>query len=378
MAIDLNFNEQQQLIRDTARQFFEQHCPPALVRKHHGAEDEFPRQLWRQMAELGWLGMSFPEDLGGLACSFLDTYALYLELGRSLAPTPHLDTVELGGALVAALGDERQKRELLPAVAEGRLILSPALMEPGGVYGPEGIGLAARKEGSSYLLKGVKALVPNVGTAGRLICAARSGPGRGGAGVTLFLVDPRAPGVTAQRTPNIAGLPLYAVTFSNVAVAPEDVLGPVEQAWPTLYETMMRAAVLQSAMVVGAGERILEMTVNYANTRVQFGEPIGKHQAVQYLVTDLAMHGHHTGLLALQAAWRIDTGQPFIREAAFAKAAASRAAAAMTFASHEVHAGIGFMADYDLQLFTRRGKHWEFNLGDHRHHLEQAMAHPAQ
>jgi alkylation response protein AidB-like acyl-CoA dehydrogenase len=130
---------------------------------------------------------------------------------------------------------------------------------------------------------------------------------------------------------------------------------------------------LQSAMVVGAGQKVLEMTVEYAGEREQFGTPIGKHQAVQYLCTDIAMHCHLTKLLTLQAGWRIDTGQPFHREAALAKASASRAAAAMTFASHEVHAGMGFMLEYDLQLYTLRGKHWEWNLGDTRYHLEQAM-----
>lgn len=367
MAIDLNFDEQQTLIGDAARGFFEQHCPAAAVRRHLAAAEDLPRELWRGMAELGWLGMGLPEAYGGLGCSFLDSYALSLELGRSLAPVPYLETV-LAGELVAALGDERQKRELLPALGEGRLILAPAIMEPDGVYGEAGITLAARRAGEGFVLDGAKTLVAYAGAAGRLICAARAE-----AGVSLFLVDPQAAGVRLEPTPNIAELPLYAVVLDQVAVAADARLGPPGEAWPALQAAIMKAAVLQSAMVVGAGERVLEMTADYARTRVQFGEPIGRHQAVQYLVTDIAMHAHNTGLLALHAAWRIAAGEPFLREAAFAKAAASRAAHAMTFASHEVHAGIGFMVDYDLQLFTRRGKHWEFDLGDARWCLEQAV-----
>jgi alkylation response protein AidB-like acyl-CoA dehydrogenase len=140
-----------------------------------------------------------------------------------------------------------------------------------------------------------------------------------------------------------------------------------------LQEVMLQAAVLQSAIVVGAGERVLDIAVGYAKDRVQFGQPIGKHQAVQYLCSDIAIQCQLTRLLALNAAWRIDAGKPFRREASLAKAQASRAAAAMTFAAHEVHAGIGFMKDYDLQLYTLRGKHWEYNLGDERHHLDLAM-----
>jgi alkylation response protein AidB-like acyl-CoA dehydrogenase len=375
MAIDLTFTEQQQIIQATARDVFEKHSPPALARRYENSEDEFPRDLWRRMAELGWLGIGFPAAYDGLECGFLDMYVLYIELGRHLVPSPHLDTVALGGALVDALGDEAQKTRILPAVARGEAILSLAIMEPDGLYGPAGVTLAARRRGEDFVLTGTKVLVAYARSADRLVCAARTGGQASDAhGISLFLIDPRAPGVTLERTPNMAGYPLYAVTFADVVVSGADGLGAVDEAWPVLDETMMKAAVLQSAMVVGAGERVLEMSADYAKTRVQFGQPIGKHQAVQYLVTDIAIHGHVARLLALQAAWRIDSGRSFLREASLAKAAASKAAAAMTFAAHEVHAGIGFMTDYDLQLYTQRGKHWEWNLGDHRHHLERVMA----
>ncbi|MDB5445710.1 MAG: acyl-CoA dehydrogenase protein [Phenylobacterium sp.] len=369
MAIDLNFDEQQEMVRDTARQFFAQHSPIAVVRRHRNGEDEFPQDLWRRMAELGWLAMGLPEAHGGFESSFLDSFALAQELGRSLAPVPYLETW-IGAQLVAELGSEAQKAALLPPLAEGQLILTPAVMEADGLYGPEGVTLVARPDGGGFVLDGAKTLVAYAGSAARLIVAARTAAD----GITLFLVDPKSPGVSLERTPNTAGLPLYAVVFKGAKAGPDDVLGPVGGGWPALNETQMKAAVLQSAMVQGAGERILDFTIDYARTRVQFGEQIGKHQAVQYLITDIAIHAHNTGLLALQAAWRIAEGQPFLRQAAFAKAAAGRAAHAMTFASHEVHAGIGFMEDYDLQLFTRRGKHWEFNLGDPRWCLEQTQA----
>jgi alkylation response protein AidB-like acyl-CoA dehydrogenase len=370
MAIDLKFSEEQEMIRDSARQFFAAEAPPAVVRRHQNSADEYPADVWRRMAELGWLGMPFAEDFGGIEAGYLDMYPLYLELGRSLAPVPHLETVVLAGGLVAALGDAGQKAEILTAIAEGRSIVTPAILEPGGGYGPQGVRLAARAAGGGHVLSGVKLLAAYAGAASRLVVAARTG-GSGADGVSLFLVDPKGPGVGLERTPNTSGLPLYAVTFSD---APGELLGPLGGGWPALDEAMVKAGVLQAAMVAGAGERILDMTIDYAKTRHQFGEPIGKHQAVQYLVTDVAIHGHNTGLLALQAAWRIDAGRPFRREAAFAGAAASRAAAVMTHAAHEVHAGIAFMLDYDLQLYTRRAKHWEFNLGDYRHHLERAAS----
>jgi len=366
MAINLQFSEEQDLIRRTARQVFEAEFTPNDVRKHQNSPEEYPAGLWRKMAELGWLGMPFAEAHGGLEFGYLDMYPLYLELGRSLATVPHLETVVLAGGLIQALGTDAQKAALLPAIAEGRTIVTPAFMEPDGSYDPEGIRLAAGKD---HRLTGTKILVNFAGKADRLLVAARSG-GAGESGVSLFLVDPKGAGVTLERTPNSSGLPLYAVTFRDAA---GELLGPEGGAWPALDEAILKGGVLQAAMVVGAGERILEMTVDYASNRSQFGTPIGKHQAVQYLVSDVAIHRHNTDLLALHAAWKIDTGQPFVRDASYAKAAASKAISHMTWASHEVHAGIAFMNDYDLQLYTLRGKHWEFNLGDHRHCLGRSL-----
>ena len=204
MSIDLNFNEQQQLIQNTAREFFQKHCPIDVVRRAEKADEEYPADLWRGMADLGWLGITFPEAYGGLGCSFLDLYALYGELGRSLAPVPHLECVALAGTLVAELGSETQKAEWLPRIAAGEAILTPALMEPDGLYGPDGVTLSARRDGDNFLLNGVKLLVAYAKSADRLVCAARIGTGDGAAGVSLFLVDPKAPGVSLEKTTNMA------------------------------------------------------------------------------------------------------------------------------------------------------------------------------
>ena len=374
MGIDLQLSEEQELIGTTANEFFGKNCPPELVREYETSASDFPTELWLQMAELGWLGMPFPERYGGLGLALLDMVPLYVELGRHLVPCPVLDTVALAGGLVCALGSEQQKKALLPAIARGDSVIAPAIMEPDGGYGPEAIQLKATRNGSGFLLNGTKVLVACAHSADRLLCAARTATGVNEHGISLFLVDPGAPGATIERTPNIAGYPLYAFTCENVSVAEQSVVGKVDSAWPALHETSMKAAVLQSAMVVGAGERLLAMATDYAREREQFGRAIGKYQAVQYLCTDIAIHCHQTRLLTLQAAWRIDAGRRFLREAALAKASASRAAAAMTFAAHEVHAGVAFVTDYDLQLYTRRAKHWEYNLGDLRYHRETACA----
>src|ERR1700722_11981601 len=157
MAIDLNLNEQQILLQKTARDFFAKNCPPALVRRYQNCEEEFPRDLWKKMADLGWLGISFPEQYEGLGCSFLYDFAFYVELGRCLAPVPHLNTIALAGELVATLGTVKQKAEILPPIVRGESILSFAPLEPEGLFGPEGVALSAQVEGNGFKLNATKA-----------------------------------------------------------------------------------------------------------------------------------------------------------------------------------------------------------------------------
>jgi alkylation response protein AidB-like acyl-CoA dehydrogenase len=298
---------------------------------------------------------------------------IHLELGRSLAPTPQLASSVIAGETLLSAGSELQKQQLIPQMARGDLIVAPAWTEPDGAYGAQAIQLTATAErGEGYRLDGVKVLVPYAQVAGQLLVAARTGTGADG--VTLFLVDPQATGVGIEALENIAGIPLYAVTLDAVSVGRDAIVGPVDSGWATLAAALDRATVLQCAEVVGAGEAVLEIAVSYAQQREQFGQPIGRFQAVQYLCSDIAIDLHLTSLLARQAAWCLDTGRPHAREVALAKAQASEAAQHMVRQAHEVLAGHGFMLETDLQLFTRRAKHWEFNLGDVAHHLDAAVA----
>ena len=373
MTIDTSLTEEQELIQNSARDFFARECPVAVVRRAEAAAEDFPREIWRKMAELGWLGMGFSAEYGGAGCSVLDLLPLYTELGRHIAPVPLLDAVGLAGALIDAAGSAEQKKRLLPGIASGELLAVCAHMEPEGVYGPRGITLSAQLRGGDYLLAGTKLLVPCAASADIIAVAARTGGAKEPEGISLLLVDPKAKGVSIERTKTITGEKLYAVTFNETAVSASNLLGASGKGWPVLDHALMRASILQSAAVVGAGERVLDMTADYAKNRVQFGKAIGSYQAVQYLVTDIVIAVHLARVLNIQAAWRHASGRPWLREAALGKAAACKAAVAMIQGSHETHAGIGFMLDYDLQLYTRRAKHWEWNLGDRHYHLERSL-----
>ena len=215
-------------------------------------------------------------------------------------------------------------------------------------------------------MTGTKVVVPFADVAERLLV-----PVRDGDGVSLVLVDPAAAGVSVTPVDNLASLPLFSVVMEGVEI--DGLVGPKGAGWSLLAPALAGGAVLRAAETAGAGERLLELVVEYAQDRKQFGRAIGSYQAVQYLCTDIGIESHLTGLLARRAAWLIDTGRPSQRAVSAAKLYASRAAAHMAHQAHEVFAGVAFMMEHDLHLFTRHAKHWEHDLGDVRHHAEDLV-----
>jgi alkylation response protein AidB-like acyl-CoA dehydrogenase len=370
--VDLELSPEQEQIRRSAADFFARSCPIARVRELEETELGHDPAIWRRMGELDWIALTWPENWGGAGGALLDLYPIYLELGRSLAPTPHLASAVIAGETLVRAGSDAQRARLLLRMARGECVVAPALLEPRGEWGPAGIELSARADGGGFRLDGAKLLVPYAHVAAELLVAARTSNAPDG--VTLFLLEPGAPGVKLEKLPNIAGYPLFALTLDGTRAARDAVVGEVDRGWSALLPVLDRASVLQCAEIIGAGERVLEIAVQYARDRQQFGQPIGRYQAVQYLCSDIAIAGHLCSLLARQAAWRIDAGLPHRREVSLAKAHASDAAQLMVRQAQEVLAGAAFMLENDLQLYTRRAKHWEFNLGDARWHRDAAVA----
>jgi 3-oxocholest-4-en-26-oyl-CoA dehydrogenase beta subunit len=369
--VDLAFDDRQSELGGIARQLFASRCPPATVRALEEDPVGFSRDLWDEMGRLDWIGLGQPEAAGGSGGTVSDLAAVYTEMGRALVPSPHLaSAVICGGALVAAGSGNPDgvHGDLTRSVLQGRRIVVPALSEPGTTYGPEAVRMAAERHGAGFRLDGVKLLVPFANSADRLLVVARTGPQA--EDLVLVLVDPTDGGVDLEPMPNVAGYPLFAATFRSADVPAEAVVGPVGGGWALLRPALERATVLRCAEIVGAGERVLEMAVGYALQREQFGQPIGRFQAVQYLCTDIAIATHLTALLTRQAAWRLDEGGPGGREVSMAKAYGSRAAQQIVHRGHEVHAGVAFMMEADMQLYTRRARHWELDLGDARYHDE--------
>jgi alkylation response protein AidB-like acyl-CoA dehydrogenase len=311
--------------------------------------------------------MALPSATGGGGGSFLDWYALCEEMGRALVTTPFLDTVGIAAPVLAAHSLDHLE-DVLPAVVSGDCVVSTVVGDRLGRV--DRTDITASRGNDGWRLNGSAPLVAFASSADYLLCVARIGTGRAPA-TNLHLVDVNAPGVSLERLTNIAGLPLYAVEFADVVVSDSSLVGESGRGWQILFPFVTQAAVLQTAYIVGAAHSVLEMTNQYAKDRWQFGIPIGKNQAVQYLVSDVLIDLHTVDLLGRQAAYRIDTGLPYESVAEMAIVHGKVQAAHLHRQAHEVFAGIGFMEEHPLNLFSRKSKYWENHLGDVRFHYEQ-------
>lgn len=368
--MDLGLSEMQEMLRRTAREFFEHECPKSVVRQAEQDERGYSPELWRKVAAQGWTGMALPQAYGGGGASFLDLALFYEEVGRSLAPIPFLD-VTLSGFLLLALGSEQQKREWLPQLASGSVIASIALTEPSASYDADAVQLAARREGDGYVLNGAKLFISNAHIADRLLVVARTaGSADPTQGVTVFLVDPHAAGITTTLLETLASDRQCEVIFDQVKLNGESVVGPVGGAWPAIKGTLDKAKVLLAAWSVGGAEFTLEMTVDYAKNRVQFGRPIGTFQAISHKCADMAIDCDTMRYGVYHAAWRVSEGLPADQEIATAKAWTADAYRRVTALGEQVHGGVGYMMEHDIQLYFRRAKAAELQFGDADYHRE--------
>jgi alkylation response protein AidB-like acyl-CoA dehydrogenase len=368
--VDLALTEGQELLRRTAREFLARECPCTLVRAMEQDETGYPPALWRQLAEVGWLGLPFPTEYGGEGGSLIDLLLVCEELGRALAPLPYQSTVVRVGLAILLAGTPAQRERYLPPIVRGELLATLAQREPGVGYEPRYIGLRAERTEIGYRLGGTKLMVPWAHLADEILVIARTGePGpNGDGGLTLFLVAANTPGLSLAPIPTIAENKTFELTFDGVEVPFDRIVGPVDEGWSALQPAYQRAILCTCAEIAGAAAAAHEMSLEYAKQRVAFGRPIGAFQAIQHKLVRMQADLDGTWLATYYAGWRLDEGEPADYEVAVAKAQASAAIREIGFQGHEIHAGIGFMREYDLQLYYRRGKELELEFGDTRFH----------
>jgi alkylation response protein AidB-like acyl-CoA dehydrogenase len=369
--MDFSLSEEQEMLRKMARDFLEKECPKALVREMEEDEKGYSPELWRKMAELGWIGLVFPEQYGGEGLSFLDLAVLIEEMGRALVPGPYVSTVVYCGSAILAAGTDEQKQELLPKIARGDLILTLALTEPSATYEPAGIEVKAVPDGDDFIINGTKLFIPDAHVADYLLCVTRTGESADGEdGITLFLVDARSEGISCEPLKTIASDRQFQVSFKGVRVPRKNMLGEAGRGWDIVKEFLPRATLAQCALMVGGAQQVLEMTVDYAKERVQFGSPIGSFQAIQHKCADMATDVDGCRFITYQAAWMLSQGLPCAAQVSMAKAWVSDAYRRVCVEGHQIHGGIGFIKDHDMQLYYRRAKLNELAFGDADYHRE--------
>ena len=352
------------MLRQSARALLERECPSAHVRQMMDDERGYSLELWRKIAELGWLGLVLPEDCGGAGLSYVDLAVVAEEMGRVLLPSPFIWTLMFAEAVRRA-GSEEHKRRLLPAIARGEVVATIAHLEAGGSWEKSGIAMTARKSGAGFVLKGDKLFVNDAHVADYLLVAARTGGKRSDA-ISLFAIDAHRPGITINALKTMDQTrKLGEVQFRGVKASAAELVGPIGEGWDVLAAAIDRAKVALAAEMMGGAQRVLETAVEYSKVRQQFGRPIGSFQAIQHKCANMMVDVEGAKSAVYYAAWAVsnDAADASLA-AAVAKAAASDAYRRTTAEGIQIHGGIGFTWEHDMHLYFKRAKSSEFTFGD--------------
>ena len=370
--MDLTFTEEQEMLRAAVRELLEQHSSPDDIRALEDTAHGFSAELWRELAVMDLVGLTLPEDHGGSGMGALETVVLYEELGRALASTPHLTTAVLGARLLLHAGTAQQQEQWLPRVARGEIILTVARDEPQRGEGPEGIALRAERDGDTYRISGTKIRVPLASSADAIAVVVRTGDAP--TDISVFFVAPTTAGVSLEQTLVLGSDAEYEMVLDDVELTAAHLLGEAENTgWEALSEAMIDVHIAVAAFAIGGAERALEMTVEYAIQREQFGKPIGSFQGLAHPIADMATELTGARVLVHQAAWRRANGMPMGPTAAMAKYYAADVFKRTTKVGQQVFGGVGFTRAIDIQLFFRRAKQLEITWGGPAL-LEEAIA----
>jgi alkylation response protein AidB-like acyl-CoA dehydrogenase len=362
--LNLDFTDEQDMLREMVRGLLAQYASNELVRALEDDPVGYSEELWTQLAELDLLGLLLPTEHGGSEMSMLEGVIIYEELGRSLAPTPHLvSCVASAGALVRA-GSEAQRSEWLPKLASGEVIMTPAWNEPENSFGPRGVQVRAEADGDGFRITGTKQHVYFAAAADRLVVLARTGDAEGD--VDLFLVDPSSDGVTLTQKMSISSDTQYRVDLDGVRVTEADRIGAAGSGWATWQAVMDEVMILAAAQANGGAEHALDITVQYSKDREQFDKPLGAFQALSHNMADAKTALDGAKVLTYEAAWAHSEGRSLASLAPMAKSFACTSYRDTTAMAQQIFGGVGFTLEYEIQLYFRRAKQLQLSWNDTR------------
>ncbi|MDQ3810733.1 MAG: acyl-CoA/acyl-ACP dehydrogenase [Chloroflexota bacterium] len=360
--MDFDFTQEQVMLRNLAGEFLARESPPNVVRRQIEDPLGYSEDTWRHMASMGWQGLAITSELGGQGLGAIEQALVLDEMGRTAYCGPYFATTVLAGTALAEAGDT----DILPAIARGEIKATLAILEDALSWQPAAVNMRAVRHGGDYVLSGIKRFVPWAHVADVVLVVARTEGGR-----TVFAVDGGAPRQSANVEMDLTSR-TSTLVFDDVRVTA--VIGQVDRGWDLIGPTLRRAAVGAAAEMLGAMRRCMDMSVEYARVRHQFGQPIGAFQAIKHSCAEMLLEVENAHAATYYAAWAADAGAPDAALAAsVAKAYVGEASRKVCGSAIQVHGGIGFTWEYDLHLYFKRAKHLEPLYGDADFHREQAL-----
>ncbi len=371
--MNFGFTEEQDLLRAEVRKFLDEQCPMEEVRRIAQTPEGYSPELWKQLAEMGWLGLTIPEQYGGAGLSLIDLIVVLEEVGRSLLPGPLLSTT-LAASAILAEGTDAQKARWLPGLADGSRIGTLAVVEASDLLSPDGIQVRGERDGDGFVVRGDKHFVADADTANLFVVAFRTGDGP--EDLTLAVVERDAEGLRTQsfevmdKTKRLGNVQLGGVRISDDAI-----LGEAGKAAPALARLLDRGAVVVTAELIGAAEGAHQLTVQYAKDRIQFGQPIGHFQGIKHPLAEMYLQVESSKSLLYHAAWGLDGAPEDVpRSASLAKAYASEAFIRIGIESIQFHGAYGYTEDCDIQLYFKRSKWARPMFGDADYHYDRVAS----
>jgi alkylation response protein AidB-like acyl-CoA dehydrogenase len=371
--MDFDFTQEQIMLRDLSREFLTRESTPKSVRSLMDDPRGFSDATWQQMADMGLHGLTIDAGYGGQGIGMVELALVLDEMGRAAYPGPYFATSVLAATAIAASGQDNQMARYLPDIASGRTRATLALIEHALSWQPSGVNMRAERRGDGFALSGVKRFVPFSNVADLILVVARTSDEPDG--ISVFAVASDAAGLS--ETPNVEmdrTNRTSTLTFKEVSVGSDALIGELNRGWAIVGAVLERAAVAAAAEMLGASRRCMEMSVEYAKVRQQFGQPIGMFQAIKHACAEMLLEVENSHAATYYAAWAQDAHSLDASLAASAaKAYVGDASRKVCGSSIQVHGGIGFTWEYDLHLYFKRAKHFEPLYGDADFHRERAL-----
>jgi len=364
--MDFNFSSEQEMLRKSVAEFLKKECPFETVKEIEDSQEGYSPKLWKKMAKLEWMGICFPEEYGGFGDPLTDLLIVMEEMGKRAFPSPFFSTVIECGLTIMEGGSEKQKKDLLGKIAAGKMILGLARYEEDADYHLSGINMQAVPATGKWVLNGTKLFVNDANIADKLLVIAKTE-----SGLTFFIVDTQAKGIKISRMPSIAHENTCEVVFENVTVSEDEVLGAVGKGEEMVKKVEQKILIAKCAGMLGGCLSALEMTTEYAKTRVQYGTPIGGNQIIQHYLADMKLAYDSSINFFHKTAWMIDQGIDALQEASALKAYLNESYNFITDRAVQIFGGVGTTREFDIGLFFQKAKASELTLGDTEYHYEQ-------